>query len=104
MIPPDPHAVEWTRAKRVTLTAAVGLYAVCMVLPLVGPAGVRAPHAMINTATFLAVAGIGGVLSVIAWILCRRDLREGIPAPFRVATVLAILHGLFVAAFLILGF
>lgn len=104
MKPRDPLSVEWTRAKIATLAAGVGLYAVCMALPLVGPAGVRTEHAAANAATFLALAAAGGFLSLLAWRLCRKDARSGKPAPLRFAAALTILHALFVTAFFFAGF
>ena len=50
-------------AAALAIAAGFSFYVLCMVLPLVGPAGSRVPHAARNRATFLMVLLITLVLA-----------------------------------------
>ncbi len=47
-----------------SIAAGLSFYILCMILPLVGPAGSRVAHAAKNRATFLAVLAVTLILSV----------------------------------------
>ena len=65
------------------IAAGFAFYVLCMILPLVGPAGSRVPHAAKNKATFLMVLAIALVLAAAStYVALQRRRQEGGGLPY----------------------
>ncbi len=61
-----------------SIVAGFSFYILCMILPMVGPAGSRVPHAMINKVTFVLILMLTLGLSVAAvYLSAKRRKRDG---------------------------
>jgi uncharacterized membrane protein YidH (DUF202 family) len=74
------NRMEWIRdpGKRgdaLVLAAGLFFYLLCMLLPLVGPAGARVDHALQNRLAFLLVLGLMLALSIAALLTQRAACR-----------------------------
>lgn len=64
------------------IAAGLSFYMLCMILPLVGPAGSRVPHAARNATTFVTVLVITLILSgASTYVSLQRRKAEGGPLP-----------------------
>ncbi|MCC5849382.1 MAG: hypothetical protein JJU29_14970 [Verrucomicrobia bacterium] len=74
----DEYAVQWTPSKVVSLCGGCLLMIVCVILPLVGPAGRQTAHYWPqNVLTFLAVLLTGGLVSAWGWRLSLKERQNG---------------------------
>ena len=65
-----------------TVMSGVLFFFTCMLLPLVGPAGSRAPDAGKNQIAFLSALGVTFLLAVLAtWLKMMRRKEDQIPLP-----------------------
>lgn len=66
-----------------TVAAGISFFFTCMLLPLVGRAGSRVPHADKNRLAFLLVLGLTFFLSALAtWSKIRRRSADHSPLPY----------------------
>ena len=76
---PDALEIQWTWGKVLSLLGGMGLLAVGIVLPLLGPAGRLTAHAWPwNGLTFLGVWGLGCGISGLAWRRCAREKAKNV--------------------------
>jgi uncharacterized membrane protein len=65
------------------IAAGFSFYVLCMILPLVGPAGSRVPHAAKNKTTFMMVLAITLVLAAAStFVALQRRKQEGGRLPY----------------------
>ncbi len=65
-----------------TVMSGLSFFFTCMLLPLVGPAGSRAPDAGKNQIAFLSVLGVTFLLAVLAtWLKMARRKEDQSPLP-----------------------
>lgn len=71
--PEDITAVPWTPARRALLSAGLAFLGLCILTPLIGPAGLRTEHARENLLIFAAANLLSLALAAFARRLCRRE-------------------------------
>ena len=78
-----------------SILAGLFFFYLCMLLPLVGPAGSRQAHAAQNQTLFMSILGVTFLLSVSAGLLQRRsrqvDQEGGIPGMLIFSIVIALI-------------
>ena len=68
---PSSQMLRW--GKVCSILAGLFFFYLCMLLPLVGPAGSRQAHAAQNQTLFMSILGVTFLLSVSAGLLQRRS-------------------------------
>ena len=88
-----------------TIAAGFSFYLLCMILPLVGPAGSRVPNAAKNKATFLSVLVLTLVLAVAStYSALQRRKKDGDGALPRFSIGLCVVCVLFLVILFMNGF
>ena len=90
---PSSQMLRW--GKVCSILAGLFFFYLCMLLPLVGPAGSRQAHAAQNQTLFMSILGVTFLLSVSAGLLQWRsrqvDQEGGIPGMLIFSIVIALI-------------
>ena len=90
---PSSQMLRW--GKVCSILAGLFFFYLCMLFPLVGPAGSRQAHAAQNQTLFMSILGVTFLLSVSAGLLQRRsrqvDQEGGIPGMLIFSIVIALI-------------
>jgi hypothetical protein len=90
---PPSQRLRWDKV--CSILAGLFFFYLCMLLPLVGPAGSRQAHAAENQTLFMSILGVTFLLSVSAALLQWRSRKvvqeEGIPAMLTFSIVIALI-------------